>query len=515
MDVGNPLHLLFELNGALLDGSGSGDHLTRALEILGRGMDLPRALVSLVDQRSGRLGIAASRGLSDRERDVLDGAGGDSMARNVVTSGEALTLPRLGDSPVFARRIAAANDSTIADRAFVCVPIESAVGVVGALGAELLPCDAQTLAAHTELLTTAASMIAWSVRPARGDADERQRLLEENRRLKDELKERFRPDNIVGNARPMREVFDLIGRVSASAATVMIRGESGVGKELVAQAIHWNSPRAQGPFVCVNCAALPKDLLESELFGHEKGAFTGALARRRGRFEIAAGGTLFLDEVGDFPPATQVLFLRFLQERVFERVGGNETIRADVRIITATNRNLEELVKSGNFREDLYWRLNVYPIHVPPLRERSTDIPLLAEHFAQASAERAGTTVKRLTPGAVELLTSYPWPGNVRELENAMERAVIESPDGVLRAQHLPPTLQSADASDPTTHGRTGTLADAVTRLERDLITETLRQTRGNRAAAARRLAITERQMGLRVERYSIDWRAFRRGADA
>jgi len=306
----------------------------------------------------------------------------------------------------------------------------------------------------------------------------------------------------------MQDVFELIGRVSQAGATVMIRGESGVGKELVARAIHDHSPRAPGPFVRVNCAALPKELLESELFGHERGAFTGAFNRRKGRFELAEGGTLFLDEVGDFPPHTQVLLLRFLQEREFERVGGTETIHANVRILTATNRHLEELVEQGRFREDLYYRLNVYPIHVPPLRDRPTDVPLLADHFIERCGHLHGKQVKRISTPAIDMLTSYHWPGNVRELENCIERAVIETQDEVIHSHHLPPTLQTAEASGT---GVQGTLATVLARVERELIIDTLKQTHGNRAKAARLLGITERQIGLRVARYGIDARRFKR----
>lgn len=322
------------------------------------------------------------------------------------------------------------------------------------------------------------------------------------------LQERFRPHGIVGNSRAMHDVFELIARVSRADATVMIRGESGVGKELVARAIHDHSARSRRPFVRVNCAALPKELLESELFGHERGAFTGAFNRRKGRFELAEGGTLLLDEVGDFPPHTQVLLLRVLQEREFERVGGTETIKADVRIITATNRNLEQLVEEGAFREDLYYRLNVYPIHVPPLRDRPTDVPLLADHFVERFGNLHGKRVKRISTPAIDMLTSYHWPGNIRELENCVERAVIETQDEVIHSHHLPPTLQTAEASGTTVEG---TLAAVLARVEREMIIDTLKQTYGNRAKAARLLGITERQMGLRVDRYEIDVRRFKR----
>jgi Nif-specific regulatory protein len=305
----------------------------------------------------------------------------------------------------------------------------------------------------------------------------------------------------------MQAVYDLIAQVSKSDATVLIRGESGVGKELVAHAIHYNSLRAPRPFIKVNCAALPETIIESELFGHERGAFTGAIAQRKGRFELAAGGTIFLDEIGDLSPTTQVKLLRVLQEKEFERVGGTSTIRADVRIITATNRNLEELVAEETFRQDLYYRLNVFPIHVPPLRERKTDILLLADHFIGKYSKASLKDVKRISTPAIDMLMSYHWPGNVRELENCIERAVLLTGEEVLHGHHLPPTLQTAEASG-TSHS--GTLQEALDNLERNLILDALKSSRGNKAKAARALGISERLMGIRVEKHDLDSKRFR-----
>jgi Nif-specific regulatory protein len=290
---------------------------------------------------------------------------------------------------------------------------------------------------------------------------------------------------------------------------VLIRGESGVGKELVAAAIHYNSRRSALPFIKVNLAALPETIIESELFGHEKGAFTGALAQRKGRFELAHTGTIFLDEIGDLSPATQVKLLRVIQEREFERVGGNQTIRVDVRIIAATNRDLEALSAEGRFRQDLYYRLNVFPIHVPALRERKADILLLTDHFVEKYAKATHKEVRRIATPAIDLLMSYHWPGNVRELENCVERAVLLADGEVIHAHHLPPTLQSAESSGTIHHG---TLQETLDALERDLIVDALKTSRGNKAKAARALGTTERLIGLRIARLGIDWRRFRPG---
>jgi Nif-specific regulatory protein len=289
--------------------------------------------------------------------------------------------------------------------------------------------------------------------------------------------------------------------------TVLIRGESGTGKELIAHALHYNSLRANKPFVKVSCAALPESLIESELFGYEKGAFTGAQGRKKGRFELAEGGTLFLDEIGEVNPATQVKLLRVLQEREYERLGGTETLKTNVRLVTATNKDLEKAIAEGTFREDLYYRLNVFTIFVPPLRERKTDLLLLADHFLEAFSRTHSKNIKRISTPAIDMLMSYHWPGNVRELENTLERAVLVCDGHVIHAHHLPPTLQTAEASGTVTRV---SLKDAVAAYEKDLIQDALKTTRGNRAKAARLLNTTERIINYQVRKYSIDYRRFK-----
>ena len=312
---------------------------------------------------------------------------------------------------------------------------------------------------------------------------------------------------IIGTSDRMKEVFTLISQVAGTEATVLVTGESGTGKELVAKAIHECSSRAEGPFVAVNCSALPESIIESELFGHEKGAFTGAIASRQGRFEAAKNGTLFLDEIGDLSPAVQVKLLRILQERSFERVGGNKTIKTNARIITATHRDLQKKVNDGDFREDLFFRLNVFPIHLPPLRERSADILLLADHFAEKFGEGSGKPIKRISSPALDLLMIYHWPGNVRELENCIARAGILSADGVIHSYNLPPSLQSATSTgtEPTS-----TFDGAIARLEKEMLVEALKIERGNSASAARRLGITERRIRFALQHYKLDYRSFR-----
>ncbi|HKJ78196.1 MAG TPA: sigma-54 dependent transcriptional regulator, partial [Prolixibacteraceae bacterium] len=284
-----------------------------------------------------------------------------------------------------------------------------------------------------------------------------------------------------------------------------IRGESGVGKELIADAIHQASSRKNKPLIKVNCSALPESLIETELFGHEKGAFTGADMQRKGRFELAENGTIFLDEIGDIPLSTQVKILRIIQQRQFERVGGTQTINADVRIITATNRSLEEKIKSGEFREDLYYRINVFPIFVPSLRERRNDIPLLVDHFIEKFNKENKSRIKRITTSALNMLMVYSWPGNIRELENCIERACILSADNVIHSYNLPPSLQTADSSNTSAKGG---MMYTVEQVEKQLIREALTTTKGNIIKAAGNLKITERMLGTRLKKYNIDaWR--------
>jgi Nif-specific regulatory protein len=305
----------------------------------------------------------------------------------------------------------------------------------------------------------------------------------------------------------MREVFQMISQVCKSNATVLIRGESGTGKELVANSIHYNSHRSKLPFVKVNCAALPVNLIESELFGHEKGAFTGAIKQKIGKFELAHKGTLFLDEIGSLGLDVQANLLRILQEKEFERVGGHRTLKTDVRIIAATNKNLEDAVEDETFRGDLYYRLNVFPIYLPPLRERKTDILLLADHFLEKYAKENHKNIKRLSTPAIDMLMEYHWPGNVRELENCIERAVLLCEEGVIHSYHLPPTLQTGKESGTVP---ALSLEDAVARLEKEMIIDALKNTRGNITTAAEILKTTVRKFSYKAQKYGVDYKNYR-----
>jgi Nif-specific regulatory protein len=299
----------------------------------------------------------------------------------------------------------------------------------------------------------------------------------------------------------------MISQVSKSNATVLIRGESGTGKELVANSIHYNSHRAKNPFIKVNCAAIPTNLIESELFGHEKGAFTGAVKKKLGKFELANKGTIFLDEIGSIGLDVQVNLLRVLQEKEFDRVGGHETIKTDVRIIAATNKNLEQAVEGETFRGDLYYRLNVFPIYMPPLRERKTDLLLLADYFLETYSRENNKEIKRFSTPAIDMLMAYHWPGNVRELENCIERAVLLCDGGVIHSYHLPPTLQTGEQSNTLPEM---SLDDAVANLEREMIIDALKNSRGNVSLATQILKTTVRKFSYKAQKYGVNYKHYR-----
>ncbi len=501
------LSLLFEISQNLDQSMDLRAVVHPVLEAIAKHMGMMRGTLTLLDPNSGEIFIEAAHGLSQRQKERGRYLPGEGVTGLVVRTGQPAVVPHISDEPLFLDRTGARKDLTKEDISFICVPIKMGNEVVGALSADRLFEDGVELEEDVRLLAIIASMIAQAVKLRQAAQAEKRRLMEENKRLQSQLEQRFSPANIVGNSKAMRMVYDLIAQVCKSDTTVLIRGESGTGKELVAGAIHYNSLRASKPLIKVNCGALPETIIESELFGHEKGAFTGAISMRKGRFELAHGGSIFLDEIGDLSPMTQIKLLRVLQEREFERVGGIATIKTDVRIIAATNRHVEQLIEQGKFREDLYYRLNVFPIHVPPLRERKTDIPLLADYFVEKYNGANHKSIRRISTPAIDMLMSYHWPGNVRELENCVERAVILSTDDVIHGHYLPPTLQTAEASG-TQH--TGTLEATLANVERDLILDALKASRGNKAKAARALGITERIMGLRVKHFGINPTRFR-----
>jgi two-component system NtrC family response regulator len=334
---------------------------------------------------------------------------------------------------------------------------------------------------------------------------ERSSLIRENKELRAQLQERYMFNNIVYGSPKMEEVMGLVARVAPSQATVLIRGESGTGKELIANAIHYTSPRSKKPLVKVSCSAIPETLLESELFGHEKGAFTGATQRRIGRFEEAESGTIFLDEIGDLSPSIQVKLLRILQEKEFQRLGSNLTLKTDVRVITATHRNLEEAVKNGYFREDLYYRLNVISIHLPPLRERKEDIPLLIDYFLKKYSKENQKSLSDISKEARAMILRYSYPGNVRELENLIERAVVLCRGEIITTQDLPFHLQEGKSERLREFPKKEkSLPESLEEIEKDLIIKALHQHQGVQTKAAESLGISERVLRYKIKKYKI-----------
>jgi two-component system, NtrC family, response regulator AtoC len=371
-----------------------------------------------------------------------------------------------------------------------------------AYGSEELAVDAMKRGADDYIAKGRLQIDELEMRIAR--ALRHQNLETENVSLRQQLDTQFGMENIVGKSPVMKEIFEMVQQVAPTRATVLLMGESGTGKEIFAKAIHQLSPRAKQPFVAVHCAALSPTLLESELFGHEKGAFTGAHERRIGRFEQAQGGTLFLDEIGEIDAALQVKLLRFLGERTFERVGSNKTLTADVRLVAATNKNLEELVKAGTFREDLFFRLRVVEMVLPPLRERAGDIPLLAQRFLREFAQENKKSVNEFTPDALELLMKYSWPGNVRELRTAMEHAVVLCRGEKITARDLPPSVRAGDAAGDA---RRMLAKDDLTvkEAEKQLIIRALKETNGNRTLAAKKIGMSRRTFHRKLHEYHLE----------
>jgi Nif-specific regulatory protein len=485
----------------------------RVLEMLERYHGTSRSVIALPRDEGRRLFLHASIGIRAPHAEAPLGG---RLAQQVFDSGRPVVVPRVSQEPMLADLVArhARTTRTTArsggvddnDLTYICVPVQQSRQCRGVLEVELAFRSDRNYDRTMKFYGVVGSMLAQALKMQSLLEQDRQRLFTENDRLRDELRERYDFSHILGTSGAMRQVCEQVVQVARTNTTVLIRGESGTGKELIAQAIHYNSLRARQAFVKVSCGALPETLIESELFGYEKGAFTGAEQRKKGRFELADAGTLLLDEIGDINLATQVKLLRVLQEREFERLGGTEPLKVDVRMIAATNKDLETAVTGGSFRQDLLYRLNVFTIFVPPLRERKSDVLLLADHFVEKLSTDHGKHVKRISTPAIDALVSYHWPGNVRELQNVIERAVLVCDGQVIHLHHLPPTLQTAEGSGTA---NSLSLGDAVAGFERDLIEDALKMARGNRARAARLLQATRRIVNYKINQYGIDWKRY------
>jgi len=494
------LKVLFEISQTLSELNPPEISLHKILGILSQKMGMKRGTITILDEESQDIQISVAHGLSEKEKNRGKYRIGEGITGKVVHTQKPFVVSSISDEPLFLDRTGSREQLEKSNIAFICVPIITEHKVIGTLSVDRLFTSEISLENDLRLLSVISSVVAKPLEKQRHIELEKKLILDRNKELVSQLKEIFRPEHIIGNSSPMKEVYRLLKQVAKSTATALIYGESGTGKELVASAIHYCSNRADGAFIKLNCAALPETLIESELFGHEAGAFTGAISKKAGRFELADGGTIFLDEIGELNLGVQAKLLRVLQEKELERIGGTKTIKINVRIIVATNKNLEESVKLGSFREDLYYRLCVFPINMPPLRERGADIILLANHFLAKYSKENGKNITRICSPAIDMMMAYHWPGNVRELENCIERAALLCDEDTIHGYHLPPTLQMEKSMEKAV-----TLKSRVENFEKELIQEALKRHNGNQTLSAKELGTTFRIINYKVKQYGID----------
>lgn len=502
------INRLYEITKALSSSGNLRNCLKQTMKILSESMGLNNGTVTIVNPITKRLEIEVAYGMTDKARKRGKYKIGEGITGSVVAGGAPIVVPQISEEPLFLNKTRSRGDFKKKMLSFICVPINHGGQTIGALSTDCKYQEGADLDKHLRFLTIISGLVAQTVMRIHSVNEEKRRLQHENIQLKREITEKYKISNIITNSSRMQEVLEMIHRVADSNATVLLRGESGTGKNLVAKAIHHNSSsRSKLPFMVVNCSALPETLIESELFGHERGAFTGAHTAKKGRFELAEKGTLFLDEIGELSQSVQIKLLNVIQDREFQRVGGTKSIKCDVRLISATNKNLEKAVEDGSFREDFYYRLNVFPIYIPPLRKRRTDILLLAEFFLQKYNDENNKQIRRISTHAIDLLMQYHWPGNIRELRNCIERAVLICDDDSIMSCHLSPSLQTAKS----VNGKSPlSLAAAVENFERELIVESLKQTNGNQSKAARHLDTSIRIINYKILKYNIDPRQFK-----
>ncbi|HEX5363201.1 MAG TPA: nif-specific transcriptional activator NifA [Gallionella sp.] len=492
------LKTLYQVSRVLSHSLNFKQTLDGVLHALHEGMELQRGMVSLIDAVSGELQISLVYGVSDSVTEEVSYLPGEGVLGGILKSGDSIAVECIMSEPRFLSRLGIYDPRG----AFVGVPIRIGKKVVGVLAAQPAPSVAKRLSEYQRFLEMVANLIGQSVRLSQEVAQEKMEITEERDVLRRAVRGQHGFDNIIGHTQPMRRIFEQVRLVAKWDTTVLIRGETGTGKELIANAIHYNSPRARGSFVKLNCAALPESLLESELFGHEKGAFTGAVAQRKGRFEQAEGGSVFLDEIGEISASFQAKLLRVLQEGELERVGGTRTIKVDVRVIAATHRDLEVEVEKGRFREDLYYRLNVMPLYLPPLRERMEDIPDIARFLVEKVGTRQGRELT-LTDTALRILMHHDWPGNVRELENCLERAAVMTEGLVIDRDAI--LLTGIDEKISVSRGAIQTMdLDDPNLDEREKVIAALEQAGWVQAKAARLLDMTPRQIAYRIQTLNI-----------
>ena len=500
------LSVLFQISEVVAKSTDVEEAILPVMEEMAKKLGINQAILTVLNRNSSKICIEVAYGLTKEQKERGEYKIGEGIIGEVVKTGEPYIIHHISDEPRYLNKTKSSSKYEDED-SFICVPIKAKNQIIGTLSIKLEYYSNRSFQNELQLLTIMASMFARLVRSRQDKIEELEKLRLEKLRQQGLYSYNDRIPSLVGESGKMQAVYDLIAKVAMTNATIMIRGESGVGKELVAKAIHDQSQRHKEQLIKINCAAIPEMLLESELFGYEKGAFTGADKLHKGRFELAEKGTIFLDEIGDMSQNLQAKLLRVLQEKEYQRLGGSETLHANVRIIAATNRNLEEMIIKNEFREDLYYRLNVFPVIVPVLRERRGDIPLLVNHFIEKNNKAHGLKIKRISSSAIDLLMTYHWPGNIRELENCIERACILSTDDVIRSHNLPPTLQSAASSDTRVDG---SLEAILENVEKQMLIDALNLSKGNIMRAAELLKLTERMMGLRIKKYNIDPKTFK-----
>lgn len=466
--------------------------------------NIERGMISIYHKDEGEISVDIHYGYTKEEVERGVYRPGEGIIGTVVQTGSPIIIQDIRNEPRFLNRTGA-NRNILTNRvSFICIPIIVDNSVIGAISVDIINNSGRDLSEEFHMLTTISIMISQAVNSKMEMIRRERRLKEENAALRSKIESTIISSKIIGKSRAIRELYEKIVLVSNTDTTVLILGESGTGKELIADAIVENSNRKDKPYIKVNIASLPKNLIEAELFGYERGAFTGAIGTKKGKFEAANGGTIFIDEIGDLDLDLQVHLLRVLQNKTIDRVGGIEPIAVDVRVIAATHRDLDLMVEKGLFRQDLYYRLNIFQIYSPPLRERKSDIVLLADHFLDFYSKKLNKEVKRITQEAIDLLVNYNWPGNVRELENCIERAVILCKEDSLRSYHLPPSLQKGTAT------KSLSFEERVSQFEREIIIDALANTNGNVSQAAKELGTTKRIISYKMNKLGIDYRKFR-----
>lgn len=515
------IELLYEIAVMLSVSEDIEESIEKGMRMLKQNKYFDRCALFLLNEDKTQLEICASIDLTPQQRTIAVYKIGEGATGLAAKSAEPIVIENIHNNINYLNKMGALSTSSVS---YVAVPIIQKDGVVGVISANINKDSQLNFDEIVRMLTILGSLSIGSLTVHRRFTKEKEDIQELKSYYQEEMLSEYKFENIIGRSKNMRQIFSMLETVAPSDATILVRGETGTGKELIAAAVHNISPRHNGPFIKLNCAAISETLLESELFGHEKGAFTDAKEMRKGRFELADGGTLFLDEIGDITPSLQVKLLRILQEQEFERVGGTKTIKTNVRLVAATNRNLEEMVKKGEFREDLFYRLNVIPIHLPPLRERYEDIQLLIEHYLKKYMK---THHKKMhfSKQALELLLEYPWPGNIRELQNTMERIVLICPQGELTPEMLNhvlpfnfqkmhmqqpeepvPNTVTQEPSTPVSNQDISTLTkSSLQDMEKEAIIKALIEHHGIQTKAAKQLGMTARQIGYKIKKYNID----------